>query len=771
VFKIFCSVAKTAQITPIGLMPGTALDRLDQLILVPGKEQPPKSLSKKDSVYATAKFKHINLMSYIEYHPINIAEQCLSILEATGRQFIVNNPLFMLSVLALSLPVLVLTIRILLLISSNIPGFIEYHILPIALIVIVSVFWIVTLSALINKIKNVKLNITEKQANTVYMRMMADLEPQSMYMVRDTAPYFLRIMQESIQSMSYLHNTLMDIIPIVLSTGITAVSSLPTVLRTITSGVIQTPWYILILQQINLYLNQNQDGQAFVKKFCDRMAEIQFGINLLQIIQTVLTGLFILRFIFHDFSNEKGFSVTDTMVGLASNKVALEAAGIMDGAEKQLEQQANEQSKIQTKQHSILLISILFMFFFGVIIAYMACVQAEQALNVPEQVATQTPINTIEKIWSFIESGNIKADMGISITHLPMIFAAVCCSMIVKNMMHVISEVVHIIDRGANELRILDTLKQKIAKLRVLRLTNIGRYEPLRLSPNSLIYNNASVSYDAKVPVVSGVTFRMSAGRCNFIMGLSGVGKTTSVTAPCFLYCNVDGKGSILATDGVRTQDVTKVHPQQIQGIMSICAQNCRFTDTNGLTLGEYIQSKVDVVLPQDIIHGIMSMGLSKTIEQAKELMQKPLGDNASLFSGGERNRLMILIELLKRKPFLVLDETLDNVDGPTKQKILIDLLAYVKANDICLTIISHNGPELVQLCANKDMRTLKQMDVVFIKDEEHTVTFNLATSIADGTAEQKMIEITQNTSIAQDYPAFSSKNSAEMKRILLETA
>lgn len=192
-----------------------------------------------------------------------------------------------------------------------------------------------------------------------------------------------------------------------------------------------------------------------------------------------------------------------------------------------------------------------------------------------------------------------------------------------------------------------------------------------------------SVSYDDKL-VIRNLSFSINKGENLVILGKSGVGKTTLMKAIAGLLPHASGK--ILYND----TPVKDAHQQLIPGHDFIKLINQDFGLDKYHTIKENIRLKL----------------LAYTEEYRQERVTKLLrltgltkyADKKAIdLSGGQKQRLAFARALADEPEFILMDEPFNQLDFPTKERMVRHLKSYLKKEGISVILVTHNGDEALE--------------------------------------------------------------------------
>jgi alpha-D-ribose 1-methylphosphonate 5-triphosphate synthase subunit PhnL len=200
----------------------------------------------------------------------------------------------------------------------------------------------------------------------------------------------------------------------------------------------------------------------------------------------------------------------------------------------------------------------------------------------------------------------------------------------------------------------------------------------------------------ARLPVVSGVSFYVSAGECVVLAGPSGAGKS-SILKMIFGNYRCDGGRIDIRHGGVRI-DLAKAEPRQI-------------LDVRRRTIGYVSQflravprvPTLDVVAEPLIVNGVAreeararAGRLLRRLNIAERLWPLP----PSTFSGGEQQRVNIARGFIPELPILLLDEPTASLDAANRA-VVAELIEEKKRAGVAMVAIVHDD-EMRALIADR---------------------------------------------------------------------
>lgn len=202
-------------------------------------------------------------------------------------------------------------------------------------------------------------------------------------------------------------------------------------------------------------------------------------------------------------------------------------------------------------------------------------------------------------------------------------------------------------------------------------------------------FRHVSFHYPTRpdVKVLDNITFDVPVGECIGVVGASGSGKSTIASLLQRLYEPTDG---CVMLDNHRL-DQTDV--RFLRSHIAVVSQHPTLFDMN---------------VSENIAYGMESCSQKEIEEAAKQanahdfVLSLPqgyatnLGENASLISGGQAQRLQIARAILRQREVLILDECTSALD-PENQAIVMDTIKAVKQGRT--TVVVTHKLDLMKMC------------------------------------------------------------------------
>jgi ATP-binding cassette subfamily B (MDR/TAP) protein 7 len=172
--------------------------------------------------------------------------------------------------------------------------------------------------------------------------------------------------------------------------------------------------------------------------------------------------------------------------------------------------------------------------------------------------------------------------------------------------------------------------------------------------------------YDARRPILQGLSLDVPRGQTVAIVGPSGCGKST-VLRLLFRFFDAD-RGSVL----VRGQDVRALQLDSLRRAIGVIPQDCvLFNDTLRYNIAYGDPDHADERRLQDVTR---MAKLDQLVAQLPEGLDTVVGERGLKLSGGEKQRCSIARVMLKNAPILLADEATSALDSKTSTEIMESL-------------------------------------------------------------------------------------------------
>tara|TARA_Y100001970_G_C14200909_1_gene841021 strand:+ start:854 stop:1546 length:693 start_codon:yes stop_codon:yes gene_type:complete len=191
--------------------------------------------------------------------------------------------------------------------------------------------------------------------------------------------------------------------------------------------------------------------------------------------------------------------------------------------------------------------------------------------------------------------------------------------------------------------------------------------------------NNASFGY-SKTILLDSINLEIATGEFTCIIGSNGSGKSTILKTLTNDLIPINGEIFLKNDYGNNTDDLQKsisYLPAELQDPLHITvAELVNLSRFNMTNIYNWKPSEID-------IEKVYNSLLKCDIEQFSNIQFTNL-------SSGEKQRVWLAFCMAQEKKFLLLDESLSNLDYPTR-KIFFNMLKDISRNDTGVLLASHD--------------------------------------------------------------------------------
>lgn len=241
--------------------------------------------------------------------------------------------------------------------------------------------------------------------------------------------------------------------------------------------------------------------------------------------------------------------------------------------------------------------------------------------------------------------------------------------------MMAIGLVTNLVQRGKASLNRINKIMQ--IQSDIVEAKNAKAVDTINIA---LVFENVSFSYDTeRFPALSDIGFELEAGKTLGVLGPPGSGKTTLLHLIPRLYDTDKGR---IMIDGVDIRDIKIAHLRRL--ISFIPQEPFMFAGT----VRENITFNGHKTDDANILNAIEAAQLTETIESFPDGLETIVGEKGVILSGGQKQRIAIARALFHRKPMLILDDPISQVDAETGGEI-IDILKKM-THHRTIVIVSH---------------------------------------------------------------------------------
>jgi ATP-binding cassette subfamily B protein len=211
------------------------------------------------------------------------------------------------------------------------------------------------------------------------------------------------------------------------------------------------------------------------------------------------------------------------------------------------------------------------------------------------------------------------------------------------------------------------------------KITNPAIPKRVEKFAGALEFRDVWLSYNPGEPVLKGISFRVRPGEKVALVGATGGGKTSIISALCRFY-DVDG-GAILV-DGI---DVREWNKQELRRQLGLVLQDVFLFSgdmADNITLGD------DRITEAQMLDAARRAQIAPFIEKLPHGYHEEVQERGSTLSQGQRQLLSFARALAFDPKILILDEATSSVD--TQTEILIQRALDELLKDRTALIIAH---------------------------------------------------------------------------------
>lgn len=187
------------------------------------------------------------------------------------------------------------------------------------------------------------------------------------------------------------------------------------------------------------------------------------------------------------------------------------------------------------------------------------------------------------------------------------------------------------------------------------------------------------------VPVLENITMKFGIGQKMAVIGESGSGKSTLLK----LLMGYDDKyEGVISINNIEARDLDL---KILKELFSYLPQEERFLNE---TIEENVLNMIDAELDGSKMRYYAAMAeIDKDIQGFADSYQTMMEDGGQNISTGQRQRICLLMALIKERPMLLLDESFSAVDPDTMLKIIDNISEQKKCG---MVVIMHTVYEAV---------------------------------------------------------------------------
>lgn len=180
---------------------------------------------------------------------------------------------------------------------------------------------------------------------------------------------------------------------------------------------------------------------------------------------------------------------------------------------------------------------------------------------------------------------------------------------------------------------------------------------------------------DRARPVLRGVTLRLQPGELAVLTGASGAGKSTLFSLLVRLF---DPSAGEVRLDG---RPLPAISLRSLRAQFAVLSQD---THLFAGTLREALTSRA--ASDDEIWKALALVSLDGFVRALPLGLATPLGEDALNLSGGQRRRVALARAFLQRRPILLLDEPLANIDA-NSAAVILNALDRLRRTQTCFAV------------------------------------------------------------------------------------
>lgn len=232
------------------------------------------------------------------------------------------------------------------------------------------------------------------------------------------------------------------------------------------------------------------------------------------------------------------------------------------------------------------------------------------------------------------------------------------------------------ISQGANEYAGLETANGESVSSAVWAHNPDGSPTSLERQ-GRIVFRNVSFGYQSNVDVLKGLTFDVAPGEHISLIGKSGAGKTTLFR---LLVGFLEPHEGSIHVDGIDVANV--LDKSEFRKLFGVVSQSDFLFETS---IRENLSFGLNDLIDDEKINEVLeSVGLSNDLNRLPQRYETVYSDG--MFSGGQRQRLLIARALLRNPKIVLLDEPTSALDFKTESQV-ISAINRLAGNRTTLTI------------------------------------------------------------------------------------
>jgi ATP-binding cassette, subfamily C, bacterial len=196
-----------------------------------------------------------------------------------------------------------------------------------------------------------------------------------------------------------------------------------------------------------------------------------------------------------------------------------------------------------------------------------------------------------------------------------------------------------------------------------------------------VVFQGVSFKHADGKELLAKADFVIAPGKITALVGVSGVGKTTTLDLIIGLLPPRSGR---LLLGGVDSTRVDLVKWRQMIGYVPQDVTLFHDTIRNNVALGEERFSD------EEVWRALRAAGADDFIESLPDGLDHVVGERGQMISGGQRQRIALARALLHKPAVLVLDEATAGLDRESEEAICARIRDMVASDGLTVIAVSH---------------------------------------------------------------------------------
>jgi len=232
----------------------------------------------------------------------------------------------------------------------------------------------------------------------------------------------------------------------------------------------------------------------------------------------------------------------------------------------------------------------------------------------------------------------------------------------------------------------IETVRQRLATMQDAHETDNGTEEFLKFNKKIELIDVEYRYPKTKQSTLKDISLEINQGSFVAIVGPSGSGKSTLIDILSRLRDPVNG---VMLIDGKPSEGYTR---KSVRKSIAYVPQNPQIF--NGTISGHIGYGKSDTT-NSEIVHAAKISGADRFIQDLPEKYNTLIEEDASNFSGGQRQRLDLARALVKKSPILILDEPTSDLDAESTKIFHLSLNQILDKKETAVIIVTHHFKDI----------------------------------------------------------------------------